>query len=177
MWWHLPTGRHGTRERTAAYIADIEQDWAAFGLGYWAVRPSGHLEGGPVAGTLIGIGGCAVRHNAEWNLHYRFAPAAQGRGFAAEMVTAACDAAADLRPDLPVVASLLGHNSGSKATASRAGLEQVWRGPDPGNPDATAVRLIYADRPLTDDLIRTTDAGAPADVGGRSRQAGAERGA
>ena len=31
----------------------------------------------------------------------------QGRGFAAETVTAALAAAADLRPDLPVVASLL----------------------------------------------------------------------
>jgi RimJ/RimL family protein N-acetyltransferase len=65
-----------------------------------------------------------------WNLYYRFSPAAQGHGFAAEMVKAACDAAADLRPDLPLVASVLAHNRSSQATALRAGLEQVWRGPE-----------------------------------------------
>ena len=96
-----------------------------------------------------------MRHDAAWNLYYRFSPAAQGFGFAAEAVAAACDAAADLRPGLPVVACLLEHNRGSMATADRAGLELVWRGSDPGNPDATAIRLIYANRPLTDDLIHT----------------------
>ena len=78
----------------------------------------------------------------------------QGRGFAAETVTAALAAAADLRPDLPVVASLFEHNRSSKVAAERAGLRPAWRGPDTGNPDVTAVRLIYADRPLTDDLIK-----------------------
>jgi hypothetical protein len=68
---------------------------------------------------------------------------------------AACAAAASLRPDLPVVAFLLEHNRGSKAAAERAGLQLAWRGPDSGNPDATAVRLIYADRPLADDVIKT----------------------
>lgn len=76
----------------------------------------------------------------------RLAPAAQGRSFAAEMAVAACDAAASLRPDLPVAAFLLEHNRGSKATAERAGLQLAWRGPGIGKPDATAVRLIYAAR-------------------------------
>jgi RimJ/RimL family protein N-acetyltransferase len=96
-----------------------------------------------------------VRHRAVWNLYYRLTPAAQGHGLASEMVTAAQAAAADLRPDLPVVASLLEHNLGSKSIAERAGLELAWRGPDSGNPDVTAIRLIYADRPLADDLIKT----------------------
>lgn len=104
-------------------------------------------------GILLGVGGCTVRHSAMWNLYYRFSPAAQGRGFAAEMVRAACDAAAALRPDLPLVASVLAHNRSSQATALRVGLEQVWCGPDPGNPDASAVRPIYADRPLSDGLV------------------------
>jgi hypothetical protein len=69
------------------------------------------------------------------------------------MVSAARDAATNLRPDLPIVACLLEHNRGSKATADRAGLQLAWRGPDPGNPDRTAIRLIYADRPLTSELI------------------------
>jgi RimJ/RimL family protein N-acetyltransferase len=154
VWRHLPSGRHGTREQTAAYIADIERDWATVGLGYWAIRPGGHRDDGAPAAALIGIGGCAVRHDAMWNLYYRLTPAAQGRGFAAETVTAALAAAADLRPDLPVVASLLEHNRSSMVAAERAGLRPAWRGPDTGNPDVTAVRLIYADRPLADDLIK-----------------------
>jgi len=89
VWRHLPSGRHGTREHTAAYIADIERDWATVGLGYWAIRPGGHLDDGVPAAAPIGIGGCAVRHDAMWNLYYRLTPAAQGRGFAAETVTAA----------------------------------------------------------------------------------------
>ena len=155
VWRHLPSGRHSTRGRTAAYIADIERDWAVRGLGYWSIRPGGRHDDGPAVGTLIGVGGCAVRQDAVWNLYYRLTPAAQGHGFAAEMVSAACDAATNLRPDLPIVASLLEHNRGSKATADRAGLQLAWRGPDPGNADRTAIRLIYADRPLADDLIRT----------------------
>ena len=155
VWRHLPSGRHDSREGTAAFIARIEADWAAEGLGYWAVRPDDHPGAEPASGGMIGVCGCAVRHNAAWNLYYRFSPAAQGLGFAAEAVTAACVAAADLRPGLPVVASLLEHNRGSMATADRAGLELVWRGSDPDNPDAKAVRLIYADRPLADDLIQT----------------------
>jgi hypothetical protein len=53
-----------------------------------------------------------------------------------------------------VVASLLEHNRSSRVAAERAGLRPAWRGPDTGNPDVTAVRLIYADRPLADDLIK-----------------------
>jgi len=29
----------------------------------------------------------------------------------------------------------------------------VWRGPDAGNPDPDAVRLVYADRPVDPDLL------------------------
>lgn len=41
VWRHLPSGHHDSREGTAAFIARIEGDWAAEGLGYWAVRPRG----------------------------------------------------------------------------------------------------------------------------------------
>lgn len=47
-----------------------------------------------------------------------------------------------------MVALLFEHNGASKATETRAGPGLGWRGPDAGNPDSTAVRLIYADRPL-----------------------------
>jgi hypothetical protein len=29
----------------------------------------------------------------------------------------------------------------------------LWRGPDVGNPDPDAVRLVYADRPLSGELL------------------------
>jgi len=64
-------------------------------------------------------------------------------------VTAALAAAGKVAPQLPVVAYLLEHNTGSRRTAERAGLQLLWRGPDVGNPDPQAVRLVYADRPVS----------------------------
>ena len=55
--------------------------------------------------------------------------------------------------DRPVVACLLEHNVQSRGRAERAGLSLVWRGPDAGNPDPAAVRLVYADRPLPDAVL------------------------
>ena len=56
-------------------------------------------------------------------------------------------------PDLPVIAYLLEHNAESRGRAERSGLSMVWRGPDAGNPDPAAVRLIYADRPVPGELL------------------------
>jgi hypothetical protein len=63
------------------------------------------------------------------------------------------DAAHILDTDRPVIAYLLEHNRESRGRAERSGLEFVWRGPDAGNPDPDAVRLVYADRPLDADLL------------------------
>jgi hypothetical protein len=52
-----------------------------------------------------------------------------------------------------VIAYLVEHNERSRGRAERSGLSLVWRGPDAGNPDPAAVRLIYADRPLDDALL------------------------
>jgi hypothetical protein len=52
-----------------------------------------------------------------------------------------------------VIAYLLEHNVQSRGRAEKAGLSLVWRGPDAGNPDPDAVRLVYADRPLPGDLL------------------------
>lgn len=103
---------------------------------------------------MVGTGGCAVRAGTTWwNLCYRFTPAAWGHGLAAELVTAALDAARAVDPDRPVVACLLEHDAESRGRAERAGLFPVWRGPDAGNPDPDAVRLVHADRPLDDDVL------------------------
>ena len=66
--------------------------------------------------------------------------------------TAAIDAAHAVDPTRPVIAYLLEHNVESRARAEKAGLTLVWRGPDAGNPDPDAVRLVYADRPIDGEL-------------------------
>jgi RimJ/RimL family protein N-acetyltransferase len=103
---------------------------------------------------MVGTGGCAVRVGTSWwNLYYRLAPAAWGFGLAGELVTAALDAARTVGLDRPVVAYLLEHNAESRRRAERSDLSLVWRGPDAGNPDPDAVRLVYADRPLDGALL------------------------
>jgi hypothetical protein len=58
-----------------------------------------------------------------------------------------------VRPDLAVVAFLLEHNLASKAVAEKTGLHLAWRGPDVGNPDQAAVRLVYADRDIAAEVL------------------------
>jgi RimJ/RimL family protein N-acetyltransferase len=160
VWAHLPSGRHTDPAQTAAGIEHSVGHWARDGLGYWTARLRADLPGTPLrAGDVVGTGGCALRVGTSWwNLYYRLTPPAWGKGLAAELVTAALDAASAVDPDRPVVACLLEHNVESRGRAERAGLAQVWRGPDAGNPDPAAVRLVYADRPLTDDVLERVTA-------------------
>lgn len=153
VWRHLPSGQHRDVAQTAQFLQERERDWADGGLGYWGARTRAHVPNGPPARTLIGVGGCARRHGTVWNLYYRLSPAAWGHGFATEIARAARAAAAAVDPQLPVVAYLLEHNTGSRRTAERVGLTLAWRGPDHGNPDPAAVRLIYADRHLSTDVL------------------------
>ena len=160
VWRHLPSGRHTTPERTAEGIAHSRRHWAHDGLGYWTARLRFGLPGtGLPAGAMVGTGGCAIRvGTAWWNLYYRFTPAAWGHGLAAELVAAALDAAHAVRPELPVIAYLLEHNVESRGRAERSGLSLVRRGPDAGNPDPDAVRLVHTDRPLDDDVLARVSA-------------------
>jgi RimJ/RimL family protein N-acetyltransferase len=96
---------------------------------------------------VLGVGGCAMR-GVVWNLYYRLHPAAQGHGYATELATAAVAAATVTRPELPVVVYLVEHNTGSRRVVERLGFDLVWTGPDAGNPDPDARRLVYADRAL-----------------------------
>ena len=63
----------------------------------------------------------------------------------------AIDRAREVDPELPVVAYLLEHNHASRRVVDKLGLTLQHRGPDAGNPDPAAVRLVYADRELTAD--------------------------
>jgi RimJ/RimL family protein N-acetyltransferase len=155
VWAHLPSGRHTAPEQTMDGIRHSLGHWSRDGLGYWTARLREDLPGTELrAGHVVGTGGCALRVGTSWwNLYYRFTPPAWGKGLAAELVTEALDAAHAVTPDRPVVAYLLEHNAESRGRAERSGLSLVWRGPDAGNPDPAAVRLVYADRPLSGDLL------------------------
>lgn len=138
-WAHFPQGRHLDLARTQQTLDKSEVEWT-HGLGYWCVRDS---AGGPV----IGMAGCGVVWGAPWwNLYYRFDSSVRGLGYAAETADAALEAADDVDPDRPVLAYLLEINVASRRTAERAGLSLVWSGPDVGNDDPEAVRLVYLDR-------------------------------
>jgi len=145
VWAHMPSGVHTDPEKTAAQITRQVEAWDQSGLGYWTVwTPDG---------TFAGVGGCSVNAGVAWNVYYRFASEAQGKGFASELVQAAIPAARALRPDLPITALLLEHNRASKSVAEKAGLHLAWRGQDEGNPDPDAVRLVYSDRNLTPEVL------------------------
>jgi RimJ/RimL family protein N-acetyltransferase len=152
VWQHFPSGRHVDRAATVRQLDVFRQSWTAAGLGYWAARLRS-------TGEFVGAGGCGLRRDVTWNLYYRIRPEAQGRGYASEVVGAALGAAHDVRPELPVTAFLLEHNVASRRTAERAGMQLAWRGPDAGNPDPSAVRLVYADRPLTENQLAAMTTG------------------
>lgn len=149
VWRHLPTSvptaPTQTAEKLEAWIADWERD----GLGTWIVRSAAD-------GALLGHAGCTVRQGCFWNLGYRFSPAAQGRGYATEVSLLAVEAARERRPEVPIVAYLLEPNLASARVAEKVGLRLRHRAPDAGNSDPAAVRLVYADRELSDPELAAT---------------------
>ena len=172
VWWHFPSGRHVDRSQTEQFVAMCVASWQRDGLGYWTLRdPGSHV--------LLGAGGCMGVRDVAWGLYYRLRPASQGQGYATELVRAARAWAARVDAARPVVASLLEHNVRSRAVVGRAGLELVWRGPDHGNPNPSAVRLLFADRPVPEDVLArllggaasTGDPGAREEAGGPTVEA------
>ncbi|UOQ90854.1 GNAT family N-acetyltransferase [Agromyces endophyticus] len=154
-WEHLPSGRHASIDDTQAVLDRWLADWRDAGFGAWTVRTLADPA------TVIGHGGCAIRGattptGSFWNLGYRFRPEAHGHGYATELSLTAIDEARARRPELPVVAYLLEHNLASARVAEKVGLELRHRAPDAGNPDPAAIRLVYADRALTDAQLAAT---------------------
>lgn len=144
VWRSDPVTRHTSSDQTERMVDRWREAWSRDGLGMWVARGA---EPG-TAGRMVGVGGCFVRHSAAWNLGFRLSPSFWAQGYAQELIRAALAAARDSRPDLPVTAYLLEGNDASRRATERTGLHLVWRGRDAGNPDPTAVRLLYADRGL-----------------------------
>lgn len=147
VWTHYPTGRHASRDKTDAMVEQTIRDWDTAGLGFWSVREPGDDR-------IVGIGGCARRREGRvWNLGYRLSPSVWGRGYARELSATAIETARAVDPAMPITAFLLEHNEASRRTAESVGLALVWKGPDAGNPDPDAVRLVYTDRELDADTL------------------------
>jgi RimJ/RimL family protein N-acetyltransferase len=145
VWGPDPLTRHDCLEQTGRMVEHWLTSWRSAGLGMWTAWRAD--------GTFVGIGGCFVRYGAAWNLGFRLAHRFWGQGYAQEISTAARAAAGSLRPELPMTAYVLAGNDRSRRAVERTGLTRVWRGPDAGNPDATAIRLLYSDRPLSREVI------------------------
>jgi RimJ/RimL family protein N-acetyltransferase len=145
-WTHFPSLRHTDPSTTDRVLQGWTAQWRRDELSTWIIRERSSR-------TISGYGGCSMRQDAFWNLGYRLHPDAQGKGYAAEMCEIAVECAHRTRPELPVVAYLLEHNVASARVAERVGLELITRGPDIGNPDPGAIRLVYADRSLTADQV------------------------
>lgn len=142
LWTHYPSLRHVERAQTRALIERWRERWADVGFGPWVARLKDDL-------SVIGAGGCSLIEGRAWNLGYRLAADVHGRGYATELASEALCQARAVNPELPVVASLLEHNIASERVARKLDLECVYRAADARNPDPSAVRLVYADRPLT----------------------------
>ncbi|MEV4628335.1 GNAT family N-acetyltransferase [Micromonospora sp. NPDC049523] len=151
VWRADPISRQSRMEQTTTMVEHWLAAWQRDGLSMWVARSTEPAT----EGRLVGIGGCFVRYGVAWNLGFRLHPTFWGQGYAQEIIRAAVAAARDVRPDLPLTAYLLEGNTRSQRTTERAGLRQVWRGPDAGNPDPHAIRLLYADRDLSPALVQT----------------------
>jgi RimJ/RimL family protein N-acetyltransferase len=145
VWEPDPLTRHEAPAQTERMIGNWRAAWDRDGLGIWTAWDSNEF---------VGIGGCFVRYGVAWNLGFRLRPPCWGRGYAQEISTAAIRAARRRRAELPVTAYLLEGNDRSLRAVERTGLSRVWRGPDAGNPDATAIRLLYGDQPLPPTVLR-----------------------
>lgn len=150
VWRHFPSLRHTSLRTTSDMLARWRDGWDAVGLGVWVARRHDERE-------IVGYGGCSDLGSIAWNLGYRIAPDAHGFGYATEIAQAGIAAAGSVDASKPVIAYLLEHNVASACVAEKLGLTLRHRGPDAGNPDASAVRLVFADRELTEhELVAAT---------------------
>lgn len=144
-----PISRHLNSGQTEHLVQRWQAGWDRVGFGFWVARSTLPHS----TGQLVGIGGCSLRYGMAWNLGYRLSPPFWRQGYAQEIIAEALATADRLHPELPMTAYLVEGNIRSQRAAERAGLHRIWRGPDAGNPDPDAVRLLYADRTLPPKVV------------------------
>jgi RimJ/RimL family protein N-acetyltransferase len=145
VWGPDPLTRHDSIEQTNRMVDNWRAAWRRDGLGMWTAYSADS--------TFVGIGGCFIRYGVAWNLGFRLRPRFWGQGYAQEISAAARTAARSLRADLPMTAYVLEGNERSRRAVERTGLRLAWRGADAGNPDASAIRLLYSDRQLSKETV------------------------
>lgn len=128
-----PAGPVQDLAQTSAMLDDWRQAWTETGYAYWAVRESCD---GPVIG-IAGILPRTVDGIAVFNLYYRFAPEAWGRGYAAETARAALELAA-LQAARPMIAVCHEDNLASRRVAETVGMVAAGTVLHNGTP-----RLVY----------------------------------
>lgn len=136
-WTFDPDARHADVETTRRFVERAAARWAE-GMSYWTAR---ERDGGRV----VGIGGAQRHASGCWNLSYRIATDAWGRGYATELAEAGLAAARHVDPGVPVVAWVVAHNPSSRRVAQRLGLAERGAHVDANDGE---VRLAYADRPI-----------------------------
>jgi ribosomal-protein-alanine N-acetyltransferase len=112
---HAPGGAHSFERARIKATADVA-DWEVSGIGYWLV------EHGEEPMGMLGIRPMAFAGRPVWNLYYRFAPSARGRGFAGAAGREALVVAALLDPDRPVVVRTRPANEPARRLADALGL-------------------------------------------------------
>lgn len=143
-WAHSPEDVQTEERMTFVLLAGWIDGWESDGLGPWIVRS---LDDG----AFLGNAGCWLRPGGWWNLGYAITSDCRRAGLATEACAPALAAAREVRPDAPVIARLLEHNTASRRVAERLGMTLVHRGPAEGHRDA--VRLVHADRELTPEEL------------------------
>ena len=117
------------RSKSAGYLANFARAWDEGDLGYWSVT---------YEGRVVGFGGVQPkvwRGRQCWNLYYRVHPDCQGLGIAGEVAREAITAAAEVRPEWPVLVETDPDNVAAIRVAERAGLVRL--GPEEGEEYAT----------------------------------------
>lgn len=142
-WQHFPSGRFTDERSTAVLLQTWLAEWDEVGLSTWAVE---------LDGRLVGNAGVMPR-GGWWNVGFRLAPEAWGRGIATGAVRRAIAAAHEKEPSWPVVARSMEHNVASGRVSEAAGLSRVWSGLVPGVDQPESVRVIHADRELDPELL------------------------
>lgn len=114
---HRPELAMKNREEASELLAVWQRNWTEDEIGYFVVTHD--------SADIIGFTG--LRSSEEQgeqvlNLYYRFAPEAQGKGFATEAAAAAIDWARQMHPERPVVAIIDPSNTPSARLAEKLGL-------------------------------------------------------
>jgi RimJ/RimL family protein N-acetyltransferase len=150
---HNPSGPLEDIEEARRLLVRWLDDWRTQGIGYWALEDQADRR-------VIGFAGVRTIRAGDheiFNLYYRLAPEAWGRGIARDVAQEAVARAHRGWPERPIIARMQPDHDGSVRTARGAGLRDVGR--DPWG------RTVMADRPLSPEVVAALPlAGRAADL-------------